>query len=143
MKALAKVMMGVAALVLLTGCGPSKTTYDNFHKKAQEAHEKGNSYTSATLSGTSEDDGSKTTIKSKKFTKTSLGWQAVDGVLDNLYLIYVGAEAASVGENEDATYYAGNGFKYTLDGTTVSYNAAGLLTSYKSGGTSLTVKYSK
>ena len=143
MKALAKVMMGAAALVLLTGCGPSKTSYENFHKKAQEAHEKGNSYTSATLSGTMEDSGSKTEIKSKKFTKTSLGWQAVDGILDNLYLAYVGAEAAYVDEYEDATYYAGNGFKYTLNDATRSYNAAGLLTSYKAGGTSITVKYSK
>ncbi len=152
MKALAKVLMGAAALVLLTGCGPQKVSYDKFHEKAVAAHDKGHSYTKAKISGSSESSGSTTKYDKVEFVLASGVWQPKEVSLTNIVLsAFVGMEAQSVPEDEDSTYYAGNGFKVTMkndDGKgSASFNAAGLLTSYKveseDSKYNFTVSYSK
>lgn len=152
MKALNKVMIGAAALFLLTGCGPQKVTYEKFHEKAVAAHDKGHSYTKAVVNGTSESSGTTTKYSKVEFVLASGTWQPKEASLTNVVLsVFVGMEAQSVTEEEESTYYAGNGFKVTSksdDGNgSASFNAAGLLTSIKStSGDSkfnLTVKYSK
>ena len=155
MKVFNKLMLGAAALALLPGCSlfQSKVSYDKFHDKAQEAHEKGHSYKKAVVNGTMESGDTTIDIKKAEFTLKSGVWTPADDV--SLMAALVGAmllaeEAYLVPEDEQTTYYVGGGFKTVTkddDSTgTMVWNAAGLVTSAKGSGESkvnITVKYSK
>ena len=153
MKVLNKVVIGAAALVLLTACGPSKTTYAKFHEQAAKAAEKAKeaTFSKVVLSGSAKDDEGKTqkfdniTIKFEKGTFTATNITHLDEVAAALLLN--GVQAVGVPEEKDTTYYAGNGFKVEYkaeDGKkTATWNAQGLLTSTVDGDAKLTVKYSK
>ena len=154
MKVLNKLMIGAAALTLLTGCSllQQKVSYEKFHEKAVAAHDKGHSYVKAVLNGTMEASGMSIKFEKLEYTYASGVWQAKDSsVAAYAGAMIVGTEAISVTDEEGQTYYVGNGFKVTMkddDGTgTAVFNAAGLMTSMKTtadnGKMNVTVKYSK
>ena len=140
MKVLNKVVLGMASLVLLTGC-MSKTNYSDFHKKAVEAEEKAPEYKKATAKGN---------VKLKvltaevsydvdcKFVKNEDGDWEVDGEKGDgalTALAYLSYRASMVGDSGDITYYAGNGFKATAkdedSSTSYVFNQYGYVTSAK------------
>ena len=153
MKVLNKVVIGAAALVLLTACGPAKTTYEKFHEKAVAAAEKAKevSYSSVVLDGSMKDDEGKT----QKFDKITIKFNKGAFEATNLLhleevaaALLLNASCAYLAPKEDnTTYYAGNGFKISYksdEGTkTATWNANGLLTSTVDGDAKITVKYSK
>lgn len=156
MKVLNKVVLGMASLVLLTGC-MSKTNYSDFHKKAVEAEEKAPAYTKATAKGNVKQSivGVETSIDvDVKFEKNEDGdWEVKEGsaagaAIAALYLSY---RASMVGDSGDITYYAGNGFKATAkdedSATSYVFNQYGYVTSAKgnsdSGKLDLTFTWSK
>lgn len=65
MNILNKVVIGMASLVLLTACGPSKVSYEKFHEKAVEAAKIENGFTKVEANGKAkysyEDAGKKVT----------------------------------------------------------------------------------
>ena len=152
MKVLNKVVIGAAALVLLTACGPSKTTYAKFHEEAVAAAKKEVSYKKAKFAGKLKTDNTEITLSATYEYKDGQ-WKMTDGgVVEALATAsFIALTAQTVPEDENTTYYAGNGFKTvtkTDDGTsTVTWNANGLLTSLKgkteSGNANFTLKYSK
>ena len=149
MKNLNKFFVGAAALVLLTACGPAKVSYDKFHEKAvaalKDAKEK---KFDVTLKGTYKDDDGE-----HKMDNVVLKWnEGVFAATTVAHLDEVGAAlilnglTADLAQNdENTTYYAGNGFKATKktdDGTsTMVWNKYGLPTSWKDGGTNITASY--
>ena len=156
MKVFNKLMLGAAALALLPGCSlfQSKVSYDKFHEKAVAAHDKGHSYTKAVVSGDMSGSGLSIKMDKIEFVLASGVWQPKgdsSGFDVMAASAYVGMEARSVPEDDESTYYVGNGFKVTMkddDGKgTAQFNAAGLLTSYKaesdSSKANITIKYSK
>ena len=154
MKVFNKLMIGAAALTLLSGCAllQSKVSYDKFHEKAVEAHEKGHSYKKATANGTVETMGMTIKIDNVKFTYSDGYWTSSDNSVGaSIAVGIVNTEAYMVTEDEDSTYYVGGGFKVTIsneDGKgTAKFNSAGLMTSYDvkldDNTMKLTVKYSK
>ena len=145
MKILNKVVIGMATLVLLTACGPSKCDYAKFHSEAVKAAEKDAGYKKVTvkgklasLLGTLEIDA----VLEKKDGE----WDLTKGDVASAVTLagMIAATANTVAEDSEMTYYAGNGFK-TVKGENVrTYNAAGFLTSAKlSDGTDLKASYSK
>ena len=167
MKILNKVVIGMASLVLLTACGPSKVSYDKFHEKAVEALKAENGYTKAVLNGSvsGEDGGVKYEVEFKDYEVTGLTNGHIDltklSIADAAALLtdtkkamgygLVNYDAASVKNDEGTTYYAGDTFKCEFkDGDekgTVSFNKYGLLQSlkgkYESGKADISVKWSK
>ena len=154
MKVFNKLMMGAAALTLLSGCAlfQSKVSYDKFHEKAVEAHEKGHSYKKATANGSVETMGMTVKIDNVKLTYSDGYWTSSDNSVGASVAVgLVNTEAYMVTEDDDSTYYVGGGFKVTMsneDGKgTAKFNAAGLITSYDvkadNSTMKLTVKYSK
>ncbi len=119
MKVLNKVVIGMASLVLLTGC-MSKTGYSDFHSKAVEAEKKAPEYKKATAKGeiitTILSAETKVTVDCK-FVKNSDGDWEVDGENKDGALVavfYLSFRASAVGDSGDYTYYAGSGgFKAT------------------------------
>lgn len=144
-----KLLLGCAAVVLLTGCSSlKKVDYDKFHEQAVAAHDKGHSYKTASVSGTIKDGSTTTKIDKMTFTyTTTLGlkaWVPDDGSSAIIALV-LNADASTVGNSDSRTYYAGGGFKVEDKETkdTAVYNAAGLVTSMSGDGYKYTVKYSK
>ena len=149
MKNLSRFFVGAAALVLLTACGPSKVSYEKFHEKAvaalNDAKEK---KFDVTLKGTYKDDDGE-----HKMDNVVLKWNEGAFAATNItHLDEVGAAvilnlltANLVGEDENITYYAGNGFKTvktTDDGSvTTTWNKYALPTAVKGGGSSITASY--
>ena len=149
MKSLNKFFVGAAALVLLTACGPAKVSYDKFHEKAvaalKDAKEK---KFDVTLKGTYKDDDGE-----HKMDNVVLKWNEGAFVpTDILHLDEVAAATLMNGltadvasEDENTTYYAGNGFKATKETDDGKYemvwNKYGLPTSWKNGGTNVTASY--
>lgn len=153
MKILNKLVLGGAALVLLTACGPSKVSYDKFHEEAVNAAKLEVPFTKVVLNGYTNYNGLKV-----EFDKTTYQWK--DGkptTDDNSVAALAGLkvfvyDAAFVGNNESFTYYFGNGsFKVTMkaeqDNGTATFNKYGLLTSMKGKVSGVeqnfTVKWSK
>ena len=142
-----KLLLGCAAVVLLTGCSSmKKVSYEKFHEQAVTAHEKGNEYKTASVSGTIKSESSTTKIDKMTFTHTSLGWVADEISASSIVVgAVISVEAYALSESDDATYYAGGGFKVENKETkdVAVYNAAGLITSMSGDGYKYTVKYSK
>ena len=165
MKILNKVVIGAAALVLLTACGPSKVSYDKFHEQALEAAKKENGYTKAVVKGKAKmkDEGKTVeyTFDSLEFTGYTNGRmsaleiaaaEAAAVLKGEVYAIAVGLtfNTAEIAPKSDKlTYYTG-GFQIVQeeDGVkqTVKYDANGLPTSIKlagDGSGSVTISWSK
>ena len=172
MKVLNKVMMGAAALVLLTGCSSMKSVDSKtFLEKATEAW-KDVPYTEATINGSFEMGEQKVTIKDVKLP-------VKDGTLDmtkaatmeipeerqmeytiaatfvQVNAVVIGTQYASYEaseENIEVKFYVGNGFKVTAkddkNSATMQFDKYGMLTKVtekgdEAGNVSITVKYSK
>ena len=151
MKNVSRFFVGAAALVLLTACGPSKVTYEKFHEKAVAALKEAKEKTyDVTLKGTYKDESSGET---SKMDNVVLKWNK--GAFEATSALHVDEVAAAVilnlltanlvGEDENITYYAGNGFKTvktTDDGSvTTTWNKYALPTAVKGGGSSITASY--
>lgn len=153
MKILNKLVLGAASLVLLTACGPSKVSYDKFHEEAVNAAKLEVPYTKVVLNGYTSYNGLKV-----EFDKTTYEWK--DGKAstnDNSVAALAGLQvfamnATVIGNDENFTYYFGNGsFKVTMkaeqDNGTATFNKYGLLTSMKGKAMGVehnfTVKWSK
>lgn len=113
-----------------------RVDYSIFHDSAVTAHEKGHSYTKAVVNGTSESRGTTTKYSKVEFVLTSGVWQLKEISFTNLILsVYVGREACSVTEEDDISYYSGNGFKISVKNDTNNgyalFNKKGLLIEYK------------
>ena len=110
------------------------------------------SYKKAKFAGKLKTDNAEITLSATYEYKDGQ-WKMTDGgVVEALATAsFLALTAQTVPEDENTTYYAGNGFKTvtkTDDGTsTVTWNANGLLTSLKgkteSGNANFTLKYSK
>lgn len=136
MKVLNKFVVGAAALVLLTACGPSKISYAKFHEQAVAAIKKEVSYKKVTVKGTME--ASSTTLKlDVEFTMKDGSWDMTKGdvVSGAMAIVFLGETADLVPEDSKTTYYAGGGFKTVSkddDGSsTLTWNANARLTSAK------------
>ena len=162
MKVLNKFVVGAAALVLLTACGPSKISYDKYHEKAVAAAKNENGFTKATVDGTAKvkQDGKSTEYKFDKvviegFTNgrmsaTEIGAKmaalAVAGKeVDILALTFCATTAELVTKSDKAVYYSDLSASLEDDGDkfTIKFDKNGLPTSYKfSGDASGSVKIS-
>ena len=165
MKVLNKLVVGAAALVLLTACGPSKISYDKFHEKAVEAAKIENGYTKAVVDG-------KAKIKQEgKTTEYTFDKVTVDGFtngrmsaaeigakiaalavagkeVDAMALTFCASTAELVANSDKATYYSDLSVATEDDGNkfTLKYDKNGLPTSYKFSGDasgSLKISWSK
>ena len=151
MKNLSRFFVGAAALVLLTACGPSKVTYEKFHEKAVAALKEAKEKTyDVTLKGSYKDESSGET---SKMDNVVLKWNKGAFEATNIThldevaaaLIMNGLTADVAVEDENTTYYAGNGFKAVTkndDGESkLVWNKYGLPTEWVSGGTNITASY--
>lgn len=134
----------------LAGCA-SKVDYDKFHEQAGAV--KAHPYTKAAVKV----DGSTTLLGASIAVKATIhytygnGWAIVseDQTTDNASAIALAEvaildSAVLVGEDEDATYYVGGGFKVTYkNGDEKKYNEYGLRVSSNIGGTKISISYSK
>ena len=136
MKNLSRFFVGAASLVLLTACGPSKVSYATFHEKAVAAVEKAPEYKKVTAKGSV----TAASVELKLdcvFEKKDSGWELTkgDAISGSAAAVYLSMTADLVGEEEDTTYYAGNGFKITTnneDGKgSITWNASGYITAIK------------
>lgn len=145
MKVLNKIVMGAAALVLLTACGPSKCSFEKFQQEAKAAEAKDPKYTKMTAKGKVIADvlGATTTIdvnhsyelqESGEWKKT----EGKDGLADAVVLVMCQVRAWDMAEEEqeDVTYYVGGGFKVVVkddkgNDATVTFNKDGYVTSTK------------
>lgn len=160
MKVLNKLVVGAAALVLLTACGPTKVSYDKFHEKAVEAAKIENGYTKAVVNGKAKfkEEGKTVeyTFDKIEFTGYTNGRLSTEAIAKAILTIKSEVEASAFAMTvataeamtnvDKATYYI-NGFqvKAEKDGekTTISYDKNGLPTSIKfSGDSSGSVKIS-
>ena len=149
MKNLSKFFVGAAALVLLTACGPSKVTYAKFHEKAVAAMEKAKEKQfDVTLKGKFKNDSGEQNLdnivlKWNKGAFEATNLSHLDEVAAALFMNGITADVAS--EDENTTYYVGNGFKATRktdDGEDkMEWNKYGLPTSLVSGGSNVTASY--
>lgn len=131
MKVLNKVMMGAAALVLLTGCSNLKeVSYDEFHEKAVAVEEA--PFTKVSMKGRITYGGVDISLDGVKLEKTEKGWEFKEGQsVSKIAALWVVNDVASVqGEgSEGCKYYFGSaGFKYTKDKSYKTWNKYGLLT---------------
>ena len=160
MKVLNKVVIGMAALVLLTACGPSKCSFEKFSEEARAAAEKDPGYNKVVVKGTVKAAAAGISAEVKlnhTFAKDEDGdWEMTDGeaITATAALNYASYRAVMFcGDEaeEDATYYCGGGFKIVgknEDGSaTLKFDSYGYLTSMKgkSNGSDVdvTVKWSK
>ncbi len=151
MKFLNKVFMGAATLVLLTACGPSKVSYEKFHEKAVEAVENAPDYVKVVGSGTVVYSSITMNIDCTLELNGDT-WEVTDGdeISAVAVLSYAAMTADLFAEDEDTTYYAGNGFKAIIKTDEVEgkavWNKYGYLTSMKSdtseGSADVTLKWS-
>ena len=149
MKNLSRFFVGAAALVLLTACGPSKVNYEKFHEQAVEAVKKaGEKEFAVTVKGYYKDNDGKHEMESIS-VKWSKGAFAPTSALhideDTIAIMLNTLTADLVGEDDNTTYYAGNGFKTvakTDEGDyTKTWNKYGLPTAVKSSDSNYTVSY--
>ena len=132
MKVLNKVMMGAAALVLLTGCANLKeVTYDEFHEKALAVEEA--PFTKVSMKGKITYGGIELTLDGVKLEKGESGWEFKEGqTVSKVAALWVISDVAAVqgdGSEEGGKYYfGGDGFKYTKDKSYKTWNKYGLLT---------------
>lgn len=158
MKVLNKIVMGCAALVLLTGCA-TKCTFEKFKEEANKAAEKDPGYKKSVVKGSAKVStfGAEVSLTlNHEFVKTENGWQLQKGdegaaSLAAAALMAYRAVDFTVKEDEDYTYYAGNGFKIvekTDDGeATMKFDKFGYITTMKGKAAEynadVTVKWSK
>ena len=145
MKVLNKVVIGMASLVLLTACGPSKCSYAKFHEEAVKAVEKAPEYKKMTAKGEIKSSLMNLTIDAV-LEKKDGEWELTkgDALSATALIVYAASTADLVPEDSGTTYYCGKGFKAVKDKQTAVWNASGFLTSIKEdSGTSLKFSYSK
>ena len=158
MKTLNKIVMGCAALVLLTGCA-TKCSFEKFQTEAKAAAQKDPGYQKAVVKGSAEGSLLGATISFKfdhTFVKTENGWTLSKGeegaaALAAASLIAYRAVDFAQAEDKDCTYYCGFGFKIvekTDDGeSTMKFDNNGYVTSVKGEASGMncdvTVKWSK
>ena len=129
----------------------SKVDYAKFHEDALNV--KANPYAKATVKVDSKSSvaGVSTEVKGTIHYTYGNGWAVKDEdqTLDNAAAIVIASAAlaltaATVGEDDSATYYSGGGFKVSYEGGLVrEFNEYGLQTSYKDGGTKVSISYAK
>ena len=158
MKVLNKIVMGCAALVLLTGCA-TKCTFEKFKEKATEAAQKDSGYKKCVVKGSAKASALGMDISltlDHEFVKTENGWQlqkgdeGASGAAAAALMAYRAVDF-TYKEDADCTYYAGNGFKIvekTDDGdATMKFDRFGYITSMKGKSESYTadatVRWSK
>ena len=133
MKVLNKVMLGAAALVLLTGCANLKeVSYEEFHNQAVEASQKEVPFTKVSMKGKITYGGIELTLDGVKLEKTDTGWEFKEGQsVSKIAALWVISDVASVqpdGGEGCKYYFGGDGFKYTKDKSYKTWNKYGLLT---------------
>ena len=160
MKVLNKVVIGMASLVLLTACGPSKCSFEKFSEEARAAAEKDPEYKKVVVKGTVKAAvvGISAEIKlNHTFAQDEDGdWEMTDGeaTTASVALGYASMRAVMFcGDEaeEDATYYCGNGFKVVGKNEDASatyvFDKYGYVTSVKGkaegADVNVTVKWSK
>ena len=148
MKVLNKIVIGMASLVLLTACGPSKCSFEKYKEQANAASEKDPGYKKVVVKGSVKATVVGITAEVKMdhtFEKDGDEWKMTkgeEGAGSAAALLAASARAwdHAVQENENATYYAGNGFKVEIKGdeqnATYVYNSYGYMTSSKASGDS-------
>lgn len=148
MKVLNKIVIGMASLVLLTACGPSKCSFDKYKEQANAASEKDPGYKKVVVKGSVKTSLVGITAEVKldhTFEKDGDDWKLTKGDEGAGAVAALAAASArawdyAVSENEDATYYAGNGFKVEIksdeQNATYVYNSYGYMTSSKASGSS-------
>lgn len=142
MKVLNKIVMGCAALVLLTGCA-TKCTFEKFKEKATEAAQKDSGYKKCVVKGSATAGGQGMSLSftlNHEFIKTENGWvlnKGETGMSEAAAAVLMSYRAIdwTYKENANCTYYAGNGFKVvekTDDGEgTMKFDKFGYVTSDK------------
>ncbi len=153
MKVLNKVVIGMASLVLLTACGPSKVSYEKFHEKAVEAAKVENGFTKVEVNGkaTIKEEGKKTEYTFDKVTvegftngrmsatefTAKLAILAASGKeLEALALSLAANTAEVIGNDSSSVYYDDLSASYEKDGEkrTIKFDKNGLPTSFKFSG---------
>ena len=136
MKVLNKIVMGCAALVLLTGCA-TKCTFEKFKEEANKAAEKDPGYKKCIIKGSATAMGFYFKLD-QEFVKTEDGWESAKWDLDSTAALAANImeyDAADFAESEEAntTYYCGNGFivdqKTSDSANTMTFDAFGYITS--------------
>ena len=155
--------MGLASLVLLTGCSSQKkVSYEEFHEKAVEAAKLESGYTTATVNGKITVESTTMEFKDVKIEKLENGRPTsaslpsmTDANYANVYMaiMLISEEAYAVPDEEDdkVTWYVGGGFKAVYkddkNKATITWDKYGLMTSEKAEGEDtnldIKVKYSK
>ena len=139
-------MLAVASFCLM-GCA-SKCDYAKFHEKATAVKEHSFKKASVKVDGKEALTGL-SLAGTVKYIYNG-GWE-LDANDENglavqaLATTYIAQRAALVGEDDGYEYYAGSSFKVVVKDTkaTTEFNGFGLLTSYKSDSTNVSIKYSK
>ena len=135
------------AMFALTSCA-SKCDYATFHQKALDA--KKHNFTKASVKVDSKEALTGLSLAGTVKYIYNGGWEldandsnglAVQAVASG----YIVQTAATVGEDDGYEYYAGGSFKVVVKDTkaTTEFNGNGLLTSYKSDSTKISISYSK
>lgn len=159
MKVLNKVVLGVAAMTLLVACGPSKVSFEKFQEDARAASQKDPGYKKVTVKGSVKANVVVANVESKLdhvFAQDENGdWQLEKGDEGTSLVAvgYVSMRAVQLAgqEDEDCTYYSGNGFKVAGKNEDASatyvFDAYGYVTSVKGkadgADVNVTVKWSK
>ena len=134
----------------LAGCA-SKVDYNKFHEEALNVKEAPFKSATVKVDSTSSVVGIQTEVKGTIHFVFGDSWgvKEEDQTLDNAAAITIASAAilltaATVTEDENATYYVGGGFKVSYkDGSERKFNEYGLQTSYKAEGTNISLSYSK
>lgn len=169
MKILNKVVIGMASLVLLTACGPSKVSYDKYHEKALEAAKKENGFTKVEVNGKAkyaqEGEGTKKVVEYEFDKVTVEGFtngrmSVADYTVKASALFLAGKEvelaalslamstAEAVVKSDDTVYYEDLSAEAKKDGEkqSIKFDENGLVKSIKFSGDasgSLTFSWSK
>ena len=147
---LAKVlpMLAVSAFCL-AGCA-SKVDYAKFHEEAVNVKQHSFKKASVKVDSESEIAGISTSVKGTVKYIYNGGWQrdAEDesgAALVAAASLYIAMTAAGVSEEDGLEYYAGGSIKVVNkeNKVTTEFNGFGLLTSYKSENTKVSISYSK
>ena len=141
-------MLAVASFCLM-GCA-SKCDYAKFHEKATAVKEHSFKKASVKVDSSTEVLGVSAEVKGTVKYIYNGGWQISDddnngAAVQAAASLYIVMTAAAVGEDDALEYYAGSSFKVVNkeNKVTTEFNGFGLLTSYKSDNTTVSIKYSK
>ena len=141
-------MLAVASFCLM-GCA-SKCDYAKFHEKATAVKEHSFKKASVKVDSSSDIAGVSIDVKGTVKYIYNNGWQISDedtngAAVQAASALYIVMTAAAVGEDDALEYYAGSSFKVVNkeNKVTTEFNGFGLLTSYKSDNTTVSIKYSK